>query len=94
LESANINSFILETDCKQLVDSIKAKKFQNNETRDILCKCVKKLSSFENCYVQFVSRQVNSAAHSLVRVSESFACQQSFEQSPSCIDSILLNEII
>ncbi|KHN31016.1 hypothetical protein glysoja_020314, partial [Glycine soja] len=73
------NNLILETDCKQIINCIKAKKFQNNEVGDILRNCVEKISTFQNCIVQFVTQQANQVVHSLARASRSFACLQLFD---------------
>lgn len=51
LSSHEFNNIILEFDSKQIIDSTKGKRFQNNEVGDILRSCVAKISSFQNYVV-------------------------------------------
>lgn len=84
------DNIIFEIDCKPVADSINSRRFQNTEVGDILRSCPAKLSNFQSCCVQFVSRQVNQVAHCLVRTSRSFACQHILDFSPTCIDSLVV----
>jgi hypothetical protein len=43
--------------------------------------------------ISFIRRQANNIAHLLARASLSFASHQEFDYVPSCIKTILMNEI-
>ncbi|KAH1210545.1 hypothetical protein GmHk_15G044835 [Glycine max] len=63
LSSRHHINVIVKTDCMQIVDVMKARKFHNNEVGDILRSCSHKISNLHNYKVQFVSSQVNQVAH-------------------------------
>lgn len=43
--------------------------------------------------MMFIRRQANRIAHCLARMSRSYACRHVFNFPPTCIDSIIINEM-
>jgi hypothetical protein len=59
----------------------------------LLCACKTLLMLLQNLRISFIRRQANNIIHLLARASLSFASHQEFDYVPSCIETILMNEI-
>jgi hypothetical protein len=60
----------------------------------LLCACKTLLMLLQNLRISFIRRQANCyITHLLARASLSFASHQEFDYVPSCIETILMNEI-
>jgi hypothetical protein len=59
----------------------------------LLCACKTLLMLLQNLRISFIRRQANNITHLLARASLSFASHQEFDYVPSCIETILMNEI-
>jgi hypothetical protein len=49
---------------------------------------------FENSHVEFDRRQANETAHTLARVATSIADSNIFIDVPTCINDIIMNEML
>jgi len=83
----------IELDRKLVVDSIFDRTNNQSEFGNIIHMCRSLLQQFSNFKISFVRRQVNYVAHGLARESKLYARHHIFDSIPSCINSILLNEI-
>jgi ribonuclease HI len=94
LRQLGISNVHFELDCKLVVDSIVDRTNNQAEFGTIISICKSLLSQSPNFKISFVRRQANSVAHSLAKVSRMYARHQVFDLIPSCIHSIVRNEII
>jgi len=51
-------------------------------------------SSFANFRVEFIRQQANAAAHALTREATSLASPSTYYVIPSCIETIIINEML
>jgi ribonuclease HI len=84
----------IELDCKLVVESILDRTNSQSEFGTIINMCRSLLQQFSNFEISFVRRQANYVAHGLARESKLYTRHHVFDSIPSCINSILLNEII
>lgn len=64
---AGNSKIIVETDCKNIIDSLKSSTTTLPDFRLIVNKCKHVLSCIQNSRVNFIKRQVNQVTHSLAR---------------------------
>lgn len=84
----------IELDCLPLVNGVR--EGLNTKTEFVLLnsRCSNLLKQF-NCYhVSFIRRQANRVAHTLARASRFYACSVIFDLIPTCIDSLVINEMM
>jgi hypothetical protein len=84
----------IELDCKLVVESILDRTNSQSEFGTIINMCRSLLQQFSNFEISFVRRQANYVAHGLARESKLYTRHHVFDSIPSCINSILLNEIM
>ena len=84
----------IELDSKLVVESILDRTNSQSEFGTIINICRSLLEQFSNFKISFVMRQANYVVHGLARESKLYARHHVFDSIPSCINSILLNEII
>jgi hypothetical protein len=64
------------------------------EFGSIISECQWLLQHYPNFKISFVRRQANFVAHTLARASRLNARHQEFDLIPSCIETIMRNEIM
>ena len=94
LGSLGLSHVHIELDCKLVVDNISDRTKNQAEFGNIITACRTLLQQFPNFKISFVRRQANSVAHCLAREAKSYARHHVFDLIPSCIATILRNEII
>jgi ribonuclease HI len=94
LVQRGISHVIVETDSKNLVDAIHHLQDGVSEFSLIVRNINNMLLANPNFLVKFVKRQANLAAHTLARVACSWPRRCIFNSIPTCITTILSNEII
>ncbi|XP_058783747.1 uncharacterized protein LOC131658475 [Vicia villosa] len=83
-----------ELDAKSVVDNVNRSSPNNTDCGAITSECKRVLvSSFRNSHVKFVRRQANEVAHVLARAATFFASFQVFTDIPTCILSLIINEM-
>jgi ribonuclease HI len=83
-----------EVDSKTVVDSIYGKQMGVSDFNAIINDCCHLLcTDLMNSDVKFIRRQANEAAHSLAREAPSEASFHIFYNIPTCIETILINEM-
>jgi ribonuclease HI len=92
LRQLGISNVHFELDRKLVVDIIVDRTNNQVEFGNIISICKSLPSQSPN--ISFVRRRANSVAHSLTKVSRMHARHQIFDLIPSCIDSIVRNEIM
>ncbi|GAU43282.1 hypothetical protein TSUD_36320 [Trifolium subterraneum] len=85
---------LFESDCQQVVNALRNDYLYANELGTLLSTCSSLLISNVNYNVAYVRRQTNRVAHNLVRASL-FQSNSNVHHyfPPSCISSIILNEM-
>jgi ribonuclease HI len=94
MEQHRFTHIIFESDSKNVVDAIHSLRFGYSEFSTIICNIRNALSLNQNFLVEFVRRQANMVAHSLVRAAIFWASRQVFDVLPLCITPLLNNEMI
>jgi hypothetical protein len=56
------------------------------------CRCIL-TTDFVNFHVKFIRRQVNEVVHSLARITSLLASVHIFNDIPTCIQTIIINEM-
>lgn len=74
LRQEGFTSIHIETDCKQMIDSIRSDSFPNNEYGSIVYKCKEELNDVPSSRISFIRRQAKSS-YSLLSKSILFLCQ-------------------
>jgi len=83
-----------ETDSKTVVDSIYRNKQGVSDFNAIINECKDLLSSDLATFdVRFIRRQANEAAHSLAWEAPRYASLCIFIRIPSCIETIIMNQM-
>jgi ribonuclease HI len=82
-----------ESDSQVLVEAIRTKRRGNSEFFSIANDIILVMLSCENFEVKFIRRQVNSVAHTLARAANSWTSFHRFEIIPSCIETLITNEM-
>lgn len=81
-------------DSKTVVDNIYGKQLGLSDFYTIINDCIHLLwTNLMNSNVKFIRRQTNQVAHSLVREASPIANFRIFYNIPTCIESIIINEI-
>ncbi|CAJ2644603.1 unnamed protein product [Trifolium pratense] len=88
-----ITNVIFETDSKIVVDAIQNLHRGFSEFNSIICNIQSYLSFNSNFKVKFAKRQANMVAHKLARAAISWASRYYLERIPTCIETILINEM-
>ncbi|XP_058733805.1 uncharacterized protein LOC131605473 [Vicia villosa] len=84
-----------ELDAKQVVDNVYSVKPNDSDFGAIIDDCKRLITLFfRNSHVKFVRRQVNEVAHALARVTPFLASFHNFTDIPTCIQNIIINEMI
>jgi len=95
LSDMQMDSVDFETDSKLTVDAFLATRNDLSEFGCIISSC---RSLFRNLYsnsrVEFVRRQANAVAHALARAATSSASPAIYFDIPTCIETILINEML
>ncbi|GAU33253.1 hypothetical protein TSUD_333760 [Trifolium subterraneum] len=82
-----------QSDSKVLIEVIHMKRRGNSEFLSIVHDILNLMSSFINFEVKIVRRQANLVAHTLARVTNSWANFHRFENIPFCIERLVFNEM-
>ncbi|KAK2360575.1 hypothetical protein QL285_085828 [Trifolium repens] len=82
-----------ESDSQVLVEAIRTKRQGNSEFLSIVNEIILIMLPCANFEVKFVRRQVNSVAHTLARAANFWSSFHIFEFIPSCIASLVINEM-
>ncbi|XP_058733181.1 uncharacterized protein LOC131604778 [Vicia villosa] len=96
IESAialHLENVIFESDARHVVQAIHSNHKGDSEFSLIIMYIRNLLHISSNFEVKFVKRQVNSVAHSLVKVANSWSRCSVTNVNPPCIQSIILNEM-
>jgi hypothetical protein len=89
------SSPICNVDSKKVVDYFHKDQNDATEFGDMLKECKRMFNLyFENFHVEYDMRQTNEAAHTLARVAISMASSNIFIDVPTCINHIIMNEMI
>ncbi|KAL6565896.1 hypothetical protein OROHE_004951 [Orobanche hederae] len=90
----NFTSVVIELDCQAVVNGITHNLYLNNDVGVILSLCKNILNQFPSYRISYIRRQANLVAHSLARASKFYARSHYYDFSPSCITTIIDNEMI
>ncbi|XVF66965.1 hypothetical protein PTKIN_Ptkin10aG0082300 [Pterospermum kingtungense] len=82
-----------ETDAKTVVDAVQWSSMDFTEFGTSVESCRQVLNSDRHFSIGFVKRLTNVAAHELARVARSFANPAYFDNPPTCIEHLIMNEI-
>jgi ribonuclease HI len=93
LELRGLSQVIIETDSKCVVDAIHHFRGGNSEFSSIICHINNVLSLNPNFMVKFIKRQANMVAHTLARVAISWSRRYIVDTLPTCIATLLFNEM-
>jgi len=95
LSDMQLDNVDFETDSKLTADAFLATRNDLSEFGCIISSC---RSLFHNLYsnsmVEFVRRQANAVAHALAREATSLASPAVYYDIPTCIETILINEML
>jgi ribonuclease HI len=92
LELENVD---FELDSKNVVTKFHSNKEDMSELGDVIRDCQRLHNSFfTNSRVEFIRRQANEVAHALARVATSLASFHIFIEIPTCIQHIIINEML
>ncbi|KHN06948.1 hypothetical protein glysoja_032791, partial [Glycine soja] len=80
-------------DCKVVVDKINFEYVDRFELGAIILQCKNLLVHKPNYRIQFVRRKANDVTRFLARVATSHTRLKFFQHIPSCIFSLIMNEI-
>jgi ribonuclease HI len=94
MKRRSISNVIFETDSKSVVDATHHYNGGNSEFSLLVSLINNLLAMSPNFMVKFIRRQANMVAHTLARAAISWSSRHTFETLPTCISSILFNEMI
>jgi ribonuclease HI len=94
LQQRGFHNVIFETDAHNIVHAIRHRYNGESEFSSIINKIKCMLSSNLGFEVKPIRRQANMIAHSLARAAFSWPCRRFSDFIPSCINSLLVNEMI
>jgi len=84
-----------EVDSKVTRDAFHSRHTDTTEFESIITACREMFStSFPNSRLAFIRRQANSAAHALARKAIYLASPTTYYVIPSCIEHIIINEML
>jgi ribonuclease HI len=87
------HSVTFESDCRFVVDAVNTTQVPQNEVGDIISSCQELLSFHSHFYVKYVRRQANEVAHSIARASLSHPRPYIFNDVPSYLFPLIMNEM-
>jgi len=93
MQELHFQSVILETECKQVTNTLHSMKQGVDEFHYINEKCKTCLDTLPNSRVNLIRRQTNQIVHLLARTSKFHASHHTLDHIPNCIFDTLLNEI-
>jgi hypothetical protein len=94
LGELSLSNVLIELDCKLVVDDIVDGTKNQSEFGNIMSTCSSLLTHLPNLKISFARRQANFVALTLARESKLYASRHVFDWIPSCITTIIMNEII
>jgi hypothetical protein len=90
----NVNPHSPTSLSKRVVDCLHSDTANVSELGAIINDCRRILATdFVNSHVKFIRRQANEVAHSLARVAPLLASFHIFSDIPTCIQTIIINEM-
>jgi hypothetical protein len=94
MEQRGYSNVIIETDSKNVVDAIYRYRAGSSEFSYLVSQINNVLLCNPNFEVKFIKRQANIVAHTLARAAIAWSHRCTFESLPSCISTLLINEMI
>jgi len=95
LSDMHFDNVDFETDSKLTVDAFLATRNDLSEFGCIISSCRSLFRNlFSNSRVEFVRRQANAVAHALAREATSLASPAVYFDIPTCIETIIINEML
>jgi len=91
--SNGMHTVLFETDCKFLVDALTSPAVLISEFGNLVSQCRRLLSSNPDYVVSFVKRQANKVAHTIARASLSHPSLYTFNDVPSTMYYLFMNEM-
>ncbi|XP_058758252.1 uncharacterized protein LOC131631477 [Vicia villosa] len=89
------DNVVFESDSKSVVDSVTIPKPNDSDFGTITGVCFQLLThSTRNFQVKFIRRQANEVAHALAKTAPSLASFHIFNDVPTCIYNLIINEMI
>jgi ribonuclease HI len=93
-QQIGLQNFIVQTDCAQVVETMKNGGFSATSSAAIYDDCNILWSGFGKVSIEFCNRETNQVAHELARVSFSSGSSCTWvDESPSFILSKLVNDV-
>lgn len=90
-----MGSVDFELDVETVVDNFHSSKRDYISFGDIVSDCVDFFSTrFNNSSAEFIRRQANEVAHNITKAATSLASFQILVEIPSCIEHVLINELL
>jgi ribonuclease HI len=86
-------SVTFESDCRFVVEAVNTTQVPQNEVGDIISSCQELLSFHNHFSVKYVRRQANEVAHSIARASLSYPRPHIFNDVPSYLYPLIMNEM-
>jgi len=83
-----------ESDCRFVVNAVNTSQVPLNEVGNIISSCRELLSFQSHFSVKFVRRQTNEVAHSIARASLSYPRPHIFNDVPSYLYHLIMNEMM
>jgi hypothetical protein len=93
LNNIGLSKVSIELYCKQVVDDITKRLNTNFMFDTIIDICTTSLRTYQNLKISFIRRQANSVAHLLTRTSLSYASFHIHDHIPSCIETVITDEM-
>ncbi|CAJ2643912.1 unnamed protein product [Trifolium pratense] len=93
MEQKGLSHVLVETDSKSVVNAIQHLRDGHSQFSVLIRSIKNVLLLHPNFKVSFIKRQANMVAHTLARAATSWSSRCIFETLPSCIASILSNEM-
>lgn len=93
LDCMSLSKVSIELDCKQMVHYITRRLNINSTFGAINDICKTSLRIYQNFKLGFIRKQANSVCHLLARTSLSYTSSHIHDYMPSCIDTVLMNEM-
>jgi hypothetical protein len=94
VKDLHLNSVVFELDSKRVVDNFN-NRINESVFGDIIRDCKHVFNSyFTNSHVEFIRRQANGVAHNLAKVAPSLASFCIHTDIPTCIQDLIINEML
>jgi ribonuclease HI len=95
MRDLHLNNVVFELDSKRVVDNFKNNRRDESVLGDIIKDCKNVFYSyFTNSHVEFIRRQANEVAHNLAKVAPCLASFHIFTDIPTCIQNLIINEML